>query len=123
MSTLALVLVLTSSVLHALWNLLIKRAGQSTGVVWVWLVSTMSGLVFAPVAVGVMILQRPSLGWEELFFIGGSALLHIAYHLMLTGGYRSGDLSLVYPWRAARDQCYRLPRPSCSSRSSRAGWL
>jgi drug/metabolite transporter (DMT)-like permease len=97
MSSLALVLVLSSSVLHALWNLLIKRAGQSTGVVWVWLVSTMSGLVFAPVAVGVMILQRPSLGWEELFFIGGSALLHIAYHLMLTGGYRSGDLSLVYP--------------------------
>jgi drug/metabolite transporter (DMT)-like permease len=97
MSTLALVLVLTSSVLHALWNLLIKRAGQSTGVVWVWLVSTLSGLVYAPIAVAVLLLQRPSLGWEELFFIGGSAILHIAYHLMLTGGYRSGDLSLVYP--------------------------
>lgn len=97
MNSLALVLVLTSSVLHALWNLLIKRAGKSTGVVWVWLVSTMSGLVFAPLAIAVIFLQKPILGFEEFFFIGGSALLHIGYHLLLTGGYRIGDLSLVYP--------------------------
>jgi drug/metabolite transporter (DMT)-like permease len=97
MTTLAFVLVLTSSFLHASWNLLIKRAGQSTGVGWVWLVSTASALVFAPLAITVLLLRRPSLGLTELFFIAGSASLHIAYHLMLTGGYRSGDLSLVYP--------------------------
>ncbi len=97
MSSLALALVLTSSVLHALWNLLMKRAGNSTGVVFVWMVSTLSGVVYAPIAITVLLLQKPSLGVEEFFFIGGSAVLHIAYHLMLTQGYRIGDLSLVYP--------------------------
>lgn len=97
MSSLALALVLTSSFLHALWNLLIKRAGKSTGVVWVWMVSSISGVVFAPFAIIVLFRQRPSMGIEEFFLIAGSAILHIAYHLMLTGGYRIGDLSLVYP--------------------------
>jgi drug/metabolite transporter (DMT)-like permease len=97
MSSFALGLVLSSAVLHAVWNLLIKRAGKSTGVAFVWLVSSLSGVIFAPVAITVLILQKPSLGFEEFFFIGGSAVLHIGYHLMLSGGYRIGDLSLVYP--------------------------
>lgn len=97
MSSLALGLVLTSAVLHALWNLLTKRAGKSTGAVFVWLVSGSSALIYMPIALTFFFLQKPTLGIVELLFIGGSAILHIGYHLLLVNGYRAGDLSLVYP--------------------------
>ncbi len=97
MSPLALALVLTSAVLHATWNLLAKRAGKSGGVVFVWLFTALSAVLFAPVAITVIVLEQPRLGPREVLFIAGSALLHIAYFTLLQSGYRVGDLSLVYP--------------------------
>jgi drug/metabolite transporter (DMT)-like permease len=97
MSTFALGLVLIAAVFHALWNLLYKRAGITNGFVFLWLVSAMASLFFAPFAITVIVQQKPVLGPAELVFIGGSALLHIAYHQLLIRGYQIGDLSLVYP--------------------------
>ena len=37
------------------------------------------------------------IGPRELLFIGGSGVLHLVYFLLLSQGYRKGDLSLVYP--------------------------
>jgi drug/metabolite transporter (DMT)-like permease len=95
MTGLAFVLVLTSAFMHASWNLLAKRAGG--GMAMVWLFSTVSAIIYLPVAAAVFIIQRPTLEAPHLLFIAGSVVLHIAYYFLLQRGYSSGDLSLVYP--------------------------
>ncbi len=95
MTLFALVLVLAAAVMHATWNLLAKRAGG--GAAFVWLFGALSSVIYAPLAAAVVLLQRPTLGAVELQFMAGSAILHLAYFLMLQQGYRVGDLSLVYP--------------------------
>lgn len=42
-------------------------------------------------------LERPPLGPAALVAILGSAVLHLGYFVLLSRGYRFGDLSLVYP--------------------------
>jgi len=95
MTLLALFLVLTAAFIHATWNLLAKRA--SGGVAFIWLFGGISSLIYAPPAMAVLVLQRPYIGPEQLGFIAGSAILHVAYYLVLQQGYSVGDLSLVYP--------------------------
>lgn len=95
MSPLALALVLTSALLHATWNLLAKRA--QGGAEFTWLFALLTGLIYAPVALGYAALTRQSLSWLQLGFVAGSAAIHVGYFLSLQRGYRAGDLSLVYP--------------------------
>ena len=95
MSTLALVLVLTAAFLHAMWNYLLKRSGGGVG--FVWLFGAFSTLIYAPLALGLVIWLKPQIGFIQIAFIFGSAVLHTVYFLLLDKGYRVGDLSLVYP--------------------------
>ena len=95
MTFFALALVLTAALSHAIWNLLVKRING--GPELVWLFSSLSVLIYLPVAVGVYLIERPLLDWREVGFCIGSALLHLAYFLLLQQGYRKGELSLVYP--------------------------
>ena len=95
MTLLALSLVLSSALLHATWNLSAKRAGG--GAAFVWLFNALSAILYAPLAIGVIVIVRPHIGPIEIVFMVGSMFLHLAYFLALQRGYRSGDLSLVYP--------------------------
>lgn len=95
MTYFALALVLTASVCHATWNLLVKRING--GPELVWLFSVISAALYLPVAIGVYLIEQPMLGWTEIGFCIASALLHMGYFLLLQQGYRKGDLSLVYP--------------------------
>ncbi len=95
MTTLALTLVLAAAVCHATWNLLVKRING--GPELVWLFSMISLFLYLPVAIGVYVVEQPVFGWREIGFCIASALLHMAYFLLLQQGYRKGDLSLVYP--------------------------
>ncbi len=95
MSLLALGLILTAAIVHASWNLLAKRAGG--GAAFVWLFGVLAAGIYAPLALGVILLQRPSIGPLQLGFVLGSAVLQTSYYLVLQRGYRVGDLSLVYP--------------------------
>ena len=95
MSTLALVLVLAAAFLHAMWNYLLKRSGGGVG--FVWLFAAFSTLIYAPLALGLIIWQKPQIGFIQIAFIFGSVVLHTVYYLLLDKGYRVGDLSLVYP--------------------------
>lgn len=95
MSLFALALVLAAACCHATWNLLVKRVGG--GPELVWLFSFVSVLLYLPLAVAVVVFEDPVLGWREIAFCLGSALLHMGYFLLLQQGYRRGDLSLVYP--------------------------
>ncbi len=95
MTTLALSLVLTSAILHATWNLFAKRAGG--GAAFVWLFNALSAVIYAPFALGAILIQRPHIGPIEFAFMVGSTALHTVYFLTLQRGYHVGDLSLVYP--------------------------
>jgi drug/metabolite transporter (DMT)-like permease len=94
----ALSLVLASGFLHALWNLLAKRAsGDASGPAFVWLYSALSTAIFAPLAAGVVVLGGARLGAVGLAFVLGTGALHVGYFLSLQKGYQVGDLSVVYP--------------------------
>src|SRR5918998_507421 len=96
MTFFALVLVLAAAVFHATWNLLAKRVGDG-GAVFVWLFGLCSLLIFAPLAVVVVLVSEPHLGPVEYLFMFGSGVLHLGYFVFLQRGYAVGDLSLVYP--------------------------
>jgi len=91
----ALVLVLLSALAHAGWNFIAKRA--SAGPVFNWMFDALSVAVWLPLGLAQIVLQPPHLGLVEWVFIIGSAVLHLAYFLLLGQAYRKGDLSLVYP--------------------------
>src|ERR1700761_6005635 len=95
MSLYVLLLVLTAAVLHAFWNLLSKRARGKAP--FIWLIYIANTILYLPVLIfrvrhGDTIFSLPVL-WFSL----SSAVLHIAYYLVLQKGYRTSDLSVVYP--------------------------
>ena len=95
MTSLGLSLVLAAAVCHATWNYFVKRING--GPELIWLFSVLSIIIFFPVAIGIVIVEKPAFGIAQLAFIAGSATLHLGYFLLLQTGYRKGDLSLVYP--------------------------
>jgi len=95
MTGLAISLVLGAALIHASWNYLLKKSGGGIGFVWVF--AALSSLFYAPLAVGVVLVQPFEFSIEALAFVLASAVLHTAYYLLLDRGYRFGDLSVVYP--------------------------
>ncbi|HXF67579.1 MAG TPA: EamA family transporter [Burkholderiales bacterium] len=95
MTAFALALILAAAVVHAGWNYLLKRSGGGT--VFVWLFAALSALIYAPLAAAILWWQKPGFGWMHYGLMFASAALHTAYYTLLDRGYRSGDLSIVYP--------------------------
>ena len=95
MTAFALSLILAAAVVHASWNYFLKRSGGGT--VFVWLFASLSALFYAPLAAAVIWWQKPVFEWQHYGLMLASAALHTAYYMLLDRGYRSGDLSIVYP--------------------------
>ncbi len=96
MTEFALALILVSAVAHASWNFIAKRA--SAGPVFNWLFDSLSVAVCLPLGIIQLLVAPAALPPIAAVFIVGSAVLHLAYFLLLGQGYRrGGDLSLVYP--------------------------
>ncbi len=95
MSLFGLALVLAAAFCHATWNFFVKRIDG--GPELIWLFSVLSSVLYLPLALAILIFQKPEIGLPQLGFIAGSAGLHLFYFLLLQTGYRKGDLSLVYP--------------------------
>jgi len=95
MTGLAIALVLAAALIHASWNYILKKSGGGIGFVWVF--AALSSLIYAPIAVGVVVIQHFQFSAEALAYLFASAVLHTAYYLLLDRGYRYGDLSVVYP--------------------------
>ncbi|NNF25793.1 MAG: EamA family transporter [Gemmatimonadetes bacterium] len=86
----ALTLVLAAGLVHASWNLILKRSEDP---LIVGAASLLAGsLLFAPVLVGA--LPVPRAVWP---YVSTSALVMVAYYGVLGHAYRRGDFSLVYP--------------------------
>ena len=90
MPPIALVLLLVAAVLHAGWNLFVKRAREKQVFTWWGLV--VGSICFAP----LLLLSQsfPLRVWPYVIF---SALVEGAYYIVLTRAYEHGDFSLVYP--------------------------
>jgi drug/metabolite transporter (DMT)-like permease len=82
--------VLCAAALHALWNSLVKSAGDkflSSAVVALW-----CGVA---AVVAALVLPRPAAA--AMPFIVASALIHVVYFILVGLLYRSADLSVAYP--------------------------
>ena len=88
-------LILTAAVLHAFWNILSKKANGRAP--FIWLVYIASTFMYLPVLLYRIRQGDDVISQPVLWFSLSSAALHIAYYLILQKGYRSGDLSVVYP--------------------------
>jgi drug/metabolite transporter (DMT)-like permease len=90
MSLAALGLLLVAAVLHAGWNLIVKRAKQKQ--VFTWLALIIGALCFSP----LLIISRPHpiQIWPN---VAGSSLFEAIYFVGLTLAYDIDDFSLVYP--------------------------
>jgi drug/metabolite transporter (DMT)-like permease len=86
----AFLLALAAAVLHAGWNVILARARDVQAATTVALV--LSTILFAPVAALTWDVDASAVPW-----IVASALLEIAYFVLLTTAYSRSDLSLVYP--------------------------
>ena len=95
MNSVALALVLVSALIHATWNLLVKKSGG--GSVFVWFFMTLSSTFLVPAAIVLVIVQQHEIDVLKSGFICGTALIHFIYFMLLQRGYQAGDLSLVYP--------------------------
>jgi len=97
LSPAAIILILLAAFSHAGWNLLAKRLSAFDAVAYLWLAGLCSIALYAPLTLIVAVTERPRFGWPQLGWTAASAGLHLAYFVLLQRGYRSGDLSLVYP--------------------------
>jgi drug/metabolite transporter (DMT)-like permease len=86
----AFALALAAAVVHALWNLLTARAGESQVAAGVAL--AIGTIAFAPVA---------ALTWDVrggvVPFVAASAALEVAYLALLATAYQRAPLTVVYP--------------------------
>lgn len=96
MSLTALSLVLIAAILHAAWNFAAKRV-RFGGARFVWAYYTASTVVLLPALVIYLVTTPSSPRWSWLIAALITALLHIAYGVVLQRGYDVGDLSIVYP--------------------------
>lgn len=95
MTLTAFLLVLAAAFCHATWNFFVKRLDG--GAELAWLFAIVSSIIYMPAAMFIFIVEKPTFGLLEMGFVVGSAVIHLGYFLLLQAGYRSGDLSLVYP--------------------------
>ncbi len=93
MSTLAFTLILFSALMHAFWNLLVKRSQDKTVFIWWMFVASGSLMVMALPVVG----SFPLPSWRVVGLAAIGGVCFMLYHLFTGRAYRSGDLSLIYP--------------------------
>ncbi len=93
MTAAAFALVLTSAVMHATWNFLLKRSGHKQA--FYWAMCGFSLLFTTGPAVAFAVIDGFS--WSALWLGCGTASIHGVYAYTLTRGYDLGDLSSVYP--------------------------
>ncbi|MBL8384491.1 MAG: hypothetical protein JNM90_15535 [Burkholderiales bacterium] len=92
----ALLLILVAAWCHATWNLFLKKSGGG-GIAFFWLVAGFESVIYLPLAAFLIATTGYRPDAAALGMMLGSALIHVAYFAFLDRGYRSGDLSVVYP--------------------------
>ncbi|WP_181952043.1 EamA family transporter [Pseudovibrio ascidiaceicola] len=90
MSLSIIMIILAAAMLHAIWNAIVKTAGDRT--------LTLGLVAFGHVIpAGVMIMILPLPAPESFGYVALSTCIHFVYYYTLGQAYRHGDLSVVYP--------------------------
>lgn len=94
MSLHALLLIFVAAAAHASWNLLAKRKAGCKNLIW--FSSIGESVLFFPIVVSQtnFLFHDPTVATACLLATG---VFHLLYTECLLRGYRSGDLSIVYP--------------------------
>ena len=95
MPVVALGLVLGAAITHATWNYFAKGADGSAAFTFAFCAVAVA--TYWPIALIAYLWLRPTIGPEAIAWVVVSGSINLLYFLLLAAGYRSGDLSLVYP--------------------------
>lgn len=96
MSPVALSLVLSAALFHAVWNFAAKRVPEG-GVMFVWLYLAASTGLWVPVTVIWSIFHPEHPRWSWLLAAAVTAGLQVVYSIVLQTGYSVADMNVVYP--------------------------
>ena len=91
----ALALVLSAALLHAIWNIVAKKAGGNHHFALITVLLTT--VLWAPAALWFGINEWQRWGLFEWGVLAASAVVHVLYFTVLLTGYRKSDLTVVYP--------------------------
>lgn len=93
MHSLALLLIVFSALMHAVWNLLVKKSSDKTVFIWWMFVSSWLLMTLTTYAFDLF----PQLTPRMLVLAAISAVCFVLYHWLGGYAYREGDLSVTYP--------------------------
>lgn len=91
----ALALVVLAGLIHATWNIAAKKAGGD--IRFAGFTALILMVFWAPVGLWFAWQQVPQWRGLEWALVLASAVLHVLYFTVLLRGYRSADLTVVYP--------------------------
>ncbi len=91
----SLALVVLAGLIHALWNIVAKKAGGD--VRFAALTGTLMALIWAPLGIWLGWDVVPTWGRVEWALVVASGIVHVLYYIALLRGYRKADLTIVYP--------------------------
>ena len=91
----SLALVILAGLLHAIWNIVAKKAGGDAR--FAAFTALLGTLIWAPLGIWLGWDVLPTWGWVEWGFVLASGILHVLYYVVLLRGYRKADLTVVYP--------------------------
>lgn len=95
MTSIGFILIIFSAICHATWNYTTKKIKSNT--TFIWLFSAISSVIYLPFVLTLLFVYKINFQFFFIFFITGSAALHSVYFILLNKGYRSGNLSVIYP--------------------------
>lgn len=94
MSTVAILLILVSAMMHAAWNLLSKKCHPHALFFWV---ATFSGAILLSPFIWLhpqVLAAFPARVW---IYLAATGFCMALYYVGLAGAYRAGDISVAYP--------------------------
>jgi len=93
MTGIAFILILASALMHASWNLLVKRSSNPE--IFTWCMNATGSIILLPLGI-FLVVTEPVRG-PGAWFLLGTILFHVAYFITLSRAYAMADLSIVYP--------------------------
>lgn len=95
MSLQAFTLIILAGLIHSGWNIVAKKAGGDAR--FSLYTAICNAIIWLPLGWWLGKDVVPHWGWMEWAFVTASAVLHVAYFVVLLRGYRVADLTVVYP--------------------------